>query len=117
MKYIFDIVSRKSSKITTNTYSTSFSLGIRVFSKKFHDPIYGIYGYVRFADEIVDTFHDYDKQKLFSKFKRDTFEAIEDGISPKPASAWLLVSRQIGRRGREKTDLPAKDPLIPCDGA
>lgn len=84
MKYIFDMVSKKSSKITTNTYSTSFSLGIRVFSKKFHDPIYSVYGYVRFADEIVDTFHDYDKQKLFKKFKRDTFEAIEDGISLNP---------------------------------
>ncbi len=84
MKYIFDVISKKSSKITTQTYSTSFSLGIRVFKKKYHNPIYSIYGFVRFADEIVDTFHNYDKEKLFSKFKRDTWEAIEDGISMNP---------------------------------
>lgn len=84
MKYIFDNISRKSSKMTTVTYSTSFSMGIRVFNKKFHDPIYAIYGFVRFGDEIVDTFHDYDKQKLLDKFKADTFEAIEDGISLNP---------------------------------
>lgn len=84
MKHIFDHISRKSSKITTTTYSTSFSLGIKVFDKKFHDPIYAIYGYVRFADEIVDSFHGYDKKKLLDKFIADTFEAIEDGISLNP---------------------------------
>jgi phytoene/squalene synthetase len=84
MKYIFDSISKRASKITTNTYSTSFSLGIRVFNKKYHNPIYSIYGYVRFADEIVDSFHGYDKKKLLDKFKRDTFEAIEDGISLNP---------------------------------
>jgi phytoene/squalene synthetase len=84
MKYIFDSVSKKSSKMTTQIYSTSFSLGIRVFNKKFHDPIYAIYGFVRFADEIVDSFHGFDKGKLFNKFKNDTFEAIEDGISLNP---------------------------------
>lgn len=84
MKHIFDHISKKSSKLTTTTYSTSFSLGIRVFDKKFHDPIYAIYGYVRFADEIVDSFHGYDKKKLLDKFKMDTFEAIEDGISLNP---------------------------------
>ena len=84
MKYIFDSISKRSSKITTNTYSTSFSLGIRVFNKKFHDPIYAIYGFVRFGDEIVDSFHGYDKKKLLDKFRRDTFEAIQDGISLNP---------------------------------
>jgi len=84
MKHIFDLISKKSSKLTTNTYSTSFSLGIRVFHKKFHDPIYAIYGFVRFGDEIVDSFHGYDKKKLLEKFSRDTFEAIEDGISLNP---------------------------------
>ncbi|MEZ5083083.1 MAG: phytoene/squalene synthase family protein [Bacteroidales bacterium] len=84
MKYIFDIVSKKSSKLTTNTYSTSFSLGIRVFNKKYHNPIYAIYGFVRFADEIVDSFHGFDKKKLLDKFRRDTFEAIEEGISLNP---------------------------------
>lgn len=84
MKYIFDLISKKSSKLTTNTYSTSFSLGIRVFNKKFHDPIYAIYGFVRFGDEIVDSFHGFDKARLLEKFRRDTFEAIKDGISLNP---------------------------------
>lgn len=84
MKELFDMISKQSSKLTTLTYSTSFSLGIRFFSKRFHDPIYAIYGFVRFADEIVDTFHDYDKKKLLDNFRRDTYEAIQDGISLNP---------------------------------
>lgn len=84
MKHIFDMISKQSSKFTTQTYSTSFSLGIRVFNKKFHDPIYAIYGYVRFADEIVDSFHGFDKARLLNKFRTDTFEAIEDKISLNP---------------------------------
>lgn len=84
MKELFDMISKKSSKMTTIAYSTSFSMGIRVFNKRFHDPIYAIYGFVRFADEIVDTFHNYDKQKLLANFKRDTYEAIEDKISLNP---------------------------------
>ena len=84
MKELFDMISRKSSKMTTVIYSTSFSLGIRFFSKRFHDPIYGVYGFVRFADEIVDSFHGYDKQKLLSRFKRDTYDAIEEKISLNP---------------------------------
>jgi len=65
-------------------YSTSFSMGIRFFSKRFHDPIYGIYGFVRFADEIVDSFHGFNKQKLLQRFKEDTYEAIEEKISLNP---------------------------------
>lgn len=78
------MISRKSSKMTTVMYSTSFSLGIRFFSKRFHDPIYGVYGFVRFADEIVDSFDGYDKQKLLNRFKQDTYDAIEDKISLNP---------------------------------
>jgi phytoene/squalene synthetase len=78
------MISRKSSKLTTLTYSTSFSMGIRVFDKRFHDPIYAIYGFVRFADEIVDSFHDFDKKKLLENFKRDTYAAIDDKISLNP---------------------------------
>ena len=63
MKYIFDNVSDKCSKLTTIAYSTSFSFGIKALDKRLHAPIYGIYGFVRFADEIVDTFHDYDKHR------------------------------------------------------
>ncbi|HOI88777.1 MAG TPA: squalene/phytoene synthase family protein, partial [Lentimicrobium sp.] len=84
MKEIFDMISKKSSKLTTVTYSTSFSLGIKFFSRRFHDPIYAIYGFVRLADEIVDSFHGYDKAKLLSKFKSDTYTAIEEGISLNP---------------------------------
>ncbi len=84
MKELFDMISRKSSKMTTVMYSTSFSLGIRFFSKRFHDPIYGIYGFVRFADEIVDSFHGFDKKKLLQRFKEDTYTAIEEKISLNP---------------------------------
>ena len=84
MKYIFDNVSDKCSKLTTIAYSTSFSFGIKALDKRLHAPIYGIYGFVRFADEIVDTFHDYDKHRLFHKFKEDTIDAIESKISLNP---------------------------------
>ena len=72
------------SKIITNKYSTSFSLGIKAFSKELQYPIYAIYGFVRYADEIVDTFHDQDKAYLISKFRVDTREAIELKISLNP---------------------------------
>ena len=63
MKQLFDSVSLDCSKRVTTAYSTSFSLGIKALDKQLHAPIYAIYGYVRFADEIVDTFHDYNKKK------------------------------------------------------
>jgi 15-cis-phytoene synthase len=74
----------KCSKLITEAYSTSFTLGIKTLHRKFHDPIYAIYGFVRCADEIVDTFHDYDKRKLLDQFSQQTFEAIEQGISLNP---------------------------------
>jgi len=80
----FETTSADCSRIITQTYSTSFSLGIKTLHKRFHDPIYGIYGMVRYADEIVDTFHDFDKTYLLNKFKEDTFEAIRTGISLNP---------------------------------
>lgn len=72
------------SKLITQRYSTSFSLGIRAFDREFRMPVYSIYGFVRFADEIVDTFHDFDKKALLEEFKRDTYRAIETGISLNP---------------------------------
>ncbi len=72
------------SKIVTNRYSTSFSLGIKMLAKCYHTPIYGIYGFVRLADEIVDTFHDFNKSELLACFKKDTFQAIRAGISTNP---------------------------------
>jgi phytoene/squalene synthetase len=84
MKFFYDQVSQKCSKVITKSYSTSFSLGISFLAKKFHAPIYGIYGFVRIADEIVDSFHDFDKAKLLQEFKEETFKAIENKISTNP---------------------------------
>lgn len=83
------------SKIITNKYSTSFSLGIKAFDKKLQYPIYAIYGFVRYADEIVDTFHDQDKNSLIARFKADTFLAIAEQISLNPVlqSFQLVVNR------------------------
>ena len=84
MKQLFDTVSLKASKMVTNSYSTSFSLGIKFLDKQFHYPIYSIYGFVRFADEIVDSFHDYNKEELLAEFKVETYKSIERGISLNP---------------------------------
>jgi len=84
MKQLFDDVSIKCSRLTTRSYSTSFSMGIRFLAPDLRDPIYAIYGFVRFADEIVDTFHEYPKERLLNDFEADTFKAIEDGISLNP---------------------------------
>ena len=81
---LYDEVSLKCSELTTKRYSTSFSLGIFFLDKKLRAHIYSIYGFVRFADEIVDTFHDKDKPALLAKFKEDTYAAIRDGISLNP---------------------------------
>ena len=80
----FYAVSNKSSEITTKEYSTSFSSAIRLLHHDMQQPIYNIYGFVRFADEIVDTFHDYDKTSLLEEFKNDTYAAIHRGISLNP---------------------------------
>ncbi|TXC85344.1 phytoene/squalene synthase family protein [Luteibaculum oceani] len=84
MKQLYDKVCLRTSKLTTNMYSTSFSLGIRFLGKDIRDAIFAVYGLVRFADEIVDTFHDYNKERLLADFKADTYRAIEDGISLNP---------------------------------
>lgn len=84
MKQLFDKVSDATSRLTTRAYSTSFSIGILCINKHLRTAIYNIYGYVRFADEIVDTFHDYDKKTLLEEFKVDTYKAIERGISTNP---------------------------------
>ncbi len=72
------------SKRTTRNYSTSFSFGVRLLSKKFRMPVHGIYGFVRFADEIVDTFHEHDKAKLLKEFRADTYAAINKKVSTNP---------------------------------
>lgn len=84
MKELFNKVSAEVSKRTTQTYSTSFSLGIYCLNKRLHEPIYNIYGFVRFADEIVDTFLDYDRAELLAEFRAETRKAIDRGISLNP---------------------------------
>ncbi len=81
---LFDQTTLECSRLITQRYSTSFTLGIKTLDKKLHLPIYAIYGFVRYADEIVDTFHNQDKQALLERFKKDTYEAIESGISLNP---------------------------------
>lgn len=84
MMQLFHEVSRECSRITTERYSTSFSSAIKLLHKEMRIPVYNIYGLVRFADEIVDTFHQHEKRVLFAEFKNATYDAIERGISLNP---------------------------------
>lgn len=88
---LYNRVSFDCSRIATQAYSTSFSAGIRMLNKRFQNPIYAIYGFVRFADEIVDTFHEHKKEELLANFRSDTLSAINDRISLNP----ILNSFQI----------------------
>lgn len=81
---LFHQVSRACSEIVTQRYSTSFASAIRLLHPDLRGPIHGIYGFVRFADEIVDTFHDYDKETLLRDFEEDTWKALRTGISLNP---------------------------------
>ncbi|WP_337042106.1 phytoene/squalene synthase family protein [Emticicia sp. 17c] len=84
MFQLFEKTTFGCSKLITEYYSTSFTLGIKTLDRKFHDPIFGIYGFVRYADEIVDTFHDFDKKTLLDRYREETYRAIEEGISLNP---------------------------------
>ena len=84
MKALFDSVSIRASRMTTKAYSTSFSLGILGLDKKYHDPIYAIYGFVRFADEIVDSFEGYPQKELLERFWKETYLALDEKISLNP---------------------------------
>ncbi len=92
---LYDQATLECSKVITTRYSTSFTLGIKTLAKKFQDPVYSIYGFVRFADEIVDTFHDHDKKVLLERFKNETYTAIEEKISLNPVlhSFQLVVNK------------------------
>jgi phytoene/squalene synthetase len=81
---LYQDVANACSRITTRRYSTSFSLGIRFLSPELREPIYAIYGFVRLADEIVDSFHDHDKMELLQQFRTETFSAITRGLSLNP---------------------------------
>lgn len=92
---LFDQTTLECSRLITQRYSTSFTLGIKTLAKKFHLPIYAVYGFVRYADEIVDTFHDQDKASLLARFKKDTYEAIETKLSLNPVlHAFQLIVNQ-----------------------
>jgi phytoene/squalene synthetase len=84
MLQLFSDTSFKLSKRLTNSYSTSFSWGIKAFSPEYRDYIYAVYGYVRLADEIVDSFHGYNKAELLNNLRKDTWKAIDEGISTNP---------------------------------
>jgi 15-cis-phytoene synthase len=84
MKTHYDQTCRDCAALITRRYSTSFSMGIRAFGPALRPPIYAIYGFVRFADEIVDTFHGYPKAELLERFRADTWLALEEGISLNP---------------------------------
>jgi phytoene/squalene synthetase len=91
MMHLFHTVSQECSKLTTQKYSTSFSSAIKLLHPSLRTSIYNIYGFVRFADEIVDTFHEYDKEQLLAEFKKDTYRAIDQKVSINP----ILQSFQI----------------------
>ena len=84
MKQLFDEVSYSCSKLVTQKYSTSFSLATKMLSPNIRSAIYNIYGFVRFADEIVDSFHEYDKELLLNKFEEDYYTSKAQGISLNP---------------------------------
>nr|WP_315140272.1 phytoene/squalene synthase family protein [uncultured Flavobacterium sp.] len=84
MKQLFDDVSFKCSKLVTKSYSTSFSLAVKMLAPSIREDIYNIYGFVRFADEIVDSFHGYQKEQLIQDFETDYYKALESGISLNP---------------------------------
>ncbi|MFN7750393.1 MAG: phytoene/squalene synthase family protein [Cyclobacteriaceae bacterium] len=102
---LYDKVAMRCSRLSTKAYSTSFSLGILCLQKEFRDPIYALYGFVRFADEIVDTFHEHNKQELLERFKQDTYRAIDEKISLNP----ILHSFQ-----RTVNDFRINRELIDC---
>ena len=98
MKLLFDSISHEMSQLTTKRYSTSFSLGISFLHKEIQKPIYAIYGFVRFADEIVDSFHGFNKEELLNDFKTQTYAAIDQGISLNPilnSFQWVVNKYEI----------------------
>ncbi|MBL4710626.1 MAG: phytoene/squalene synthase family protein [Flavobacteriales bacterium] len=101
MKALYKEASLLSSKVITNCYSTSFSMGINALGKEIHDPVYAIYGFVRLADEIVDTFHQQDKKALLEEFVKETNYAIERKLSLNPvlhSFQWVVNKYNIEQK-------------------
>ena len=107
MKLLFDQYCKSASKLVTKHYSTSFYAGVSCLGKELRDDIHNIYGFVRLADEIVDSFHNYDKNKLLSEFKNETKNAIKQGISLNP----ILNSFQ-NTVNRYKIDIKLVDQFL-----
>lgn len=96
MKALFDITSFKAAQLVTRHYSTSFSLGIKLLDKSIQNDIYAIYGFVRYADEIVDSFHAYDQAALLDQFEADYAAALKHKISLNPIlNAFQHIVRQF----------------------
>lgn len=94
---LYDQTTFGCSRLITQEYSTSFTLGIKTLAPKFRLPVYAVYGFVRYADEIVDTFHGFDKKRLLADFRTDTYRAIDEGISLNPVlHSFQLVVNQYG---------------------
>ena len=105
MKALFDDISQSCSKNVTKTYSTSFSLATKMLAPSIRQDIYNIYGFVRLADEIVDSFHDYDKAELFSRFELQLEEALSEKISLNPilnAFQYTVHKYSVDRRFYEQ---------------
>jgi len=97
MLNLFNEISFKTSYLITRSYSTSFSSAVRLLDREVQNAIYSIYGFVRFADEIVDTFHSFDKKKLIEEFERDYYEALRNGISMNPVlNSFQLTVKKYG---------------------
>jgi phytoene/squalene synthetase len=97
MQQLFRDISYRTSKLITSSYSTSFSIAVSYLGPGIREAINSIYGFVRLADEIVDSFHDYDREKLLSLFERDYYEALENKISINPAlNAFQETVRKYG---------------------
>jgi phytoene synthase len=99
---LYNQTAEQCSKVITNRYSTSFSLGIKMLGREIRGPIYAIYGFVRVADEIVDTFHGYDKEALLREFRTDTQKAIERKISTNPV---LHAFQEVAHKYNIEQDL------------
>jgi phytoene synthase len=93
--HLYHTTTQECNTIITKRYSTSFSLGIKMLGKQYQHGIFGIYGYVRLGDEIVDSFQDYDRVQIWNEFERDTWLALERGISPNPViNAFVQIVRK-----------------------
>ena len=101
---LYNQVTAHTSKYTTVKYSSSFSSAIKLLHKDLRQPVYDVYGLVRFADEIVDTFHEFDKAALLAQFKKDTYMAIEQGVSLNPILHRFQITFNKYKIGKDLLD-------------